>query len=156
MPASPDHVTALAGVLVALLGGGGGLWAFLGSRASGKVDLIKVAQSAAKEMIDDLRTEVDRQGKRISELEAKEKADKELRHQLAQQVMAEQALKKIAEARADAAEARCEALTGEIRQLTQRIDSLQRQLVAAGLPLDHPAFRDGALVELAATGPPAT
>lgn len=155
MPVASETASAAAVAALGAVFGGGGLWAFLGSRSSGKVDLMKVAQAAAKEMIETLQEQCDRMEKRIGAVEAELTAVKEERHGLRNRLMAEQKLRAEAEARADAAEARCETLRGEVRQLGQRTDSLQRRLVAAGLPIDRPAFRDGDAVEVPASDPPA-
>jgi hypothetical protein len=75
MNVSPE---LLSGALVAVVGGGG-LWAYLGGKGRNKVDLVTIAQDAAKSVIDSLRDELDRQrhhsagqDKRIEELEAQD------------------------------------------------------------------------------------
>lgn len=139
------------GAIVALFGAGGvGSW--LAARAKGRVDLVTVAQDAAKEVIASLREEIERQGKRIDELEAEAKATREERHTLRNELTKERQLRREAEARAAAAEARCEEMLGQVRQLEQRTDSLQRQLVAAGIAIDGPGPRDSTALLLAAPG----
>lgn len=58
----------LSGVLVAIVGGGG-LWAYLGSRGKTKADLVTIAQDAAGSVIQSLREEIHRLQDRIGELE---------------------------------------------------------------------------------------
>lgn len=67
MEISPELIS---GTLVALVGGGG-LWTYLGAKRSDKTDLIQIAQDAAKEVISNLREEVDRQDRRLAEQDAR-------------------------------------------------------------------------------------
>jgi len=70
----------LSGLLVAVVGGGG-LWAYLGSRGKTKADLITIAQDAAGAVIHSLREEIHRLQDRIVDLEIQ---DERCRHDLAE------------------------------------------------------------------------
>lgn len=75
-------INALAGPASALLvavAGGGGLWAYLGGRGKTKNDLVTIATDAAAKVIKGLTDEIDRQDKRIADLELQdERCKKEL------------------------------------------------------------------------------
>lgn len=84
MNVSPE---LLSSALLAVVGGGG-LWAYLGGKGRNRVDLVTIAQDAAKSVIGSLRDELDRQhthsagqDRRIEELEAQ---DERCRHELAE------------------------------------------------------------------------
>lgn len=84
MNVSPELITA---VLMAVVGGGG-VWAYLGGKSRNRVDLVTIAQDAAKSVIGSLREELDRQhshsagqDRRIEELEAQ---DERCRRELAE------------------------------------------------------------------------
>ena len=75
MTVDPNLVSA---GLVALVGGGG-VWAYLGGKNRNKVDLVTIAQDAAGKVIHSLTEEIhrlealiERQDKRIEELEAQD------------------------------------------------------------------------------------
>ena len=69
----------LSGVLVAVVGGGG-LWAYLGSRGQTKADLITIAQDAATAVIHNLHDEMKRLQERVTDVEAQHQ---ECQHELA-------------------------------------------------------------------------
>lgn len=68
MNVSPELIS---GVLIAIVGGGG-VWSYLSGKGRNKVDLITIAQDAAKEMFDEFREEIGRLRLRIVELEAQD------------------------------------------------------------------------------------
>ena len=68
MTVDPNLVSA---GLVALVGGGG-VWAYLGGKNRNKVDLVTIAQDAAEKMFTRLEALIERQDKRIEELEAQD------------------------------------------------------------------------------------
>ena len=76
MNVSPELVS---GAMVAVVGGGG-LWAYLGGKGRNKVDLVTIAQDAAEKMFTRLEALIERQDKRIEELEAQ---DERCRNELA-------------------------------------------------------------------------
>ena len=61
----------LSGILVAVVGGGG-LWAYLGSRGKTKADLVTIAQDAAGEVVQMLREQIRHLQERTDHLEAQD------------------------------------------------------------------------------------
>lgn len=141
---------ALAAAAAGLFGGGSaGAW--LAARTKGKVDLEQVVQEAAGKLIDKLQARVDRLEARVGELEAERTLLKEAAHAANNRASSESARARLAEELRDQALRRAAAAEGVCRQLQQIADSLQRALVAAGVPIPAPAMRAGDFILLPAS-----